>query len=317
MFSEILKIIPRLSTPDLNKMDRTLSQRFGKIASKFGKGLTKAIAGGGLAGLALGLVERLLNPLKEVQATIDKIMGEGDDLVTNAEMYGTDPGKLKRLTLLGNATGLEDGEMFELLNKFQSAVAEAVADPKKESSVRNFVDIPDTVDAFYEWMQAVQKLPDMNARILAQNNVFGERKRGKAADFMQTDQELLQFKLRGLPSSYELGKAANRTGAANDYAAELGAVRGGQNFVKTSKLINSQMVEARDAQLRLEEERERTRIAKYDELMVVANMSAAALSRIEAEALRGLAVIVPKIKSIADIVERIPGSRFFRGLIGE
>src|SRR5687767_8200002 len=107
MFSEILKIIPQLDSGDLAKLESSLSGRFTRIAKKFGKGLGSILTGGGIAGLALGLIDKLLNPLKDVQEAIDRSLKDSDDLVTNAKQFDTTAGKLAKLVALGKSTGLE------------------------------------------------------------------------------------------------------------------------------------------------------------------------------------------------------------------
>src|SRR4051812_39877327 len=136
VFKEILQIIPRLSSSDLASMDATLSRRFSNIAKKFGKGLLATLTGGGIAGIGLGLIDKLLNPLKETQDAIDRTLKQGDDIVTYAKQFGTTSGKLYRLMQIAKSTGLDEGSFFMLLEKFQATVAEAAADPKKQTSVR-------------------------------------------------------------------------------------------------------------------------------------------------------------------------------------
>jgi hypothetical protein len=47
MFSEILKIIPKLDSKDLANMERTLGIRFARVAKKFGGGIMSVLKGGG------------------------------------------------------------------------------------------------------------------------------------------------------------------------------------------------------------------------------------------------------------------------------
>ena len=82
MYTEILKVKPQLDTKDLNKMEKTLQSRFSRLAKGFGKSITNVIKGGGVAGIAIALIDKLLNPLKEVQEAIDRSLSKGDDLAT-------------------------------------------------------------------------------------------------------------------------------------------------------------------------------------------------------------------------------------------
>jgi hypothetical protein len=313
MFSEILKIIPRLSGSDVENMERNLTARFGKIAKKFGSGLKASLIGGGIAGIALGVIDKLLNPLKEVQDKIDKIMHEGDDLVTYAKQFGTTPGKLKKLELIGQSTGLDQDSLFMLMNKFQNKIAETLADPKAPSSVKNFTNIPDTADAFFQFVQALRSM-DKNSQLLVQQDVFGEKQTLKMSDFLNTDMAKQLELLRLLPTA-AYDSAANKAGAFNDTSDIMSARRGGEDFVKTSNLLNSSMLSERDRQLRNEDERDRTRVASYHSLMEISETSAKMLNLLEKEGLTLLRQIAPHIKSIGDIAAKIPFSRLLRGVI--
>jgi methyl-accepting chemotaxis protein len=119
MFKEILKIIPQVENRDLKKMERSLGRRFTRIARKFGKVLTTVLTKGSLVGLGLALINRIVNPLQAVQESIDRILKQGDDLVTFAQTFNTTAGKLAKLTAFGEATGLDRDFLFQLLSKFQ------------------------------------------------------------------------------------------------------------------------------------------------------------------------------------------------------
>src|SRR5690606_31986576 len=121
--SEILKIIPKIDAKDLKAMENTLSARFKKIAKGFGKGLASVIKGGGIAGIGLALIDKVLNPLKEVQDAIERTLKANDDVATNAKQFETTAGKLSKLIALGQATGLESEDLYKLISKFQGSVA--------------------------------------------------------------------------------------------------------------------------------------------------------------------------------------------------
>jgi uncharacterized protein YidB (DUF937 family) len=316
MFSEILKINPRLDNSDLNKMDRSLSQRFAGIAKKFGKGLGGVLAGGGIAGIALGFVDKLLNPLKETQDRIDALLKQGDDIVTNAQQFGTTAGKLFKLRTLAKSTGLDEENLFMLINKFQNSVAEAAADPKKESAVRQFVNIPDTGDAFFQFIQSLQamKKTDPNGALLAEQQVFGEKQILKLADFIATDFGQ-QLRLLMLAPDTTYNAAANASGSANDVADIKTAKREADEFVRKSGLITPAMLELRDQQIRNEEAREEERMRNYQSLMALSEASSQMLGRIEKEGLALLREIAPGIKKISDIVSKLSISRFVKGML--
>lgn len=315
MFKEILKIIPRLEVSDLNKMERSLTQRFTKIAKKFGKGLGSALAGGGIAGLALGLIDKFLNPLKETQEAIDRVLKQGDDIVTNAKQFNTTAGKLFKLTQVAKSTGLDEAGIFELIKRFQTSVAEAVADPTKQTSVRKFVGIEDTAEAFFQFIQGLQRM-DKNQQLLVQQEVFGERQILKMADFLQTDFNRQLAILQARPAE-QYTPSLERLGALNDLTDALEARRTLEDTIRKGNVINEGMVRSRDVQARLELERENQRIQSYKSLATISEASTRMLVVIEKGFLI-LSDLATKISGLSDIIKRISTSRLFKGMgLGE
>lgn len=313
MFKEILKIIPKLDNSDLNKMERSLGQRFTRIAKKFGKGLIGVLTGGGIAGLALGLIEKLLNPLKEVQESIDRIFQRGDDLVTFANQFNTTAGKLAKLEAFAQSTGLDREGLFQMLSKFQVAIAEAQADPSKQTSVRQFAGRTDTADAFFEFIQGLQKL-GKNEQALVQSEVFGERAILKSADFLQSNfNELNKFfsKIK----TDDLTRAAEKAGGLSDLKDALEAQRGLQDLISKSRIVNEGVVRAQDERERVNLQRENERIRSYQSLSTISEASTKIVGLIE----KGLLMItdmVTKLTGLTETVKKFSGSRLLRGIFG-
>lgn len=313
MFKQILWLVPKIDSKDLNNMERTLGTRFTKLAKRFGKGMVAALSGGGIAGLALGLVDKLLNPLKETQEAIDKTLKQGDDLVTNAKQFGTSAGKLFRLQQLGKSTGLEEGSLNLLLEKFQTAVAEAAQDPNKETSVRAFVGNTDTASAFFEFVQSLQKM-EKNQQLLVQKEVFGEKQILKMAEFLQTDFGAQQ-KLIGGPSADQLTPSLEKLAGLSDLTDALEARRTLEDTAAKAAIINEGVVRSRDTQLRQEQERENKQIKSYDDLAAIA-VSSTALLDLGKEAILKVTSMLVKVTNLADFAARISGSRAARGVQG-
>ena len=163
-------------------MERSLSSRFSRIAKGFGKGLKAASV------LALGsaVLDKLINPLQEVKAAIDRTLGRADDIVTNARQFNTTTENLLKVRALGQTRGLSSENIDMLLTKFQGAVAQASADPTNpaNSAVKNYVGEKDTALAFYNFIIQLQKM-EANQRTLVQQQVFGEKQVLKMAEFLQ------------------------------------------------------------------------------------------------------------------------------------
>ena len=184
MFTDILRIKPQLDDKDLNAMDKKLSQRFSKIAKGFGKGLKLA------TGLALGaaVLDKLINPLQDVKAAIDRTLGKADDIVTNAGQFNTSTKNLVKLRALADVNGLGGDQLDTLLTKFQGAVAQFNANPKDEavSSVANFAGQKDIAVGFFEFITSLQKMTK-EQQVLVQSQIFGEKQILKMAEFLQAD----------------------------------------------------------------------------------------------------------------------------------
>jgi hypothetical protein len=313
MFKEILKIIPRLETADLNRMERTLTQRFARVAKKFGGGLKKILTGGGVAGIAMVLINKIINPLKEVQDAIDRVLKQGDDLVTNAKQFGTTAGKLFKLQQVAASTGLDEDALFELIRKFQTAVAEAAADPLKPSAVRQYVGREDTAEAFFNFIQALQKI-DKNQQIMVQQEVFGEKQILKMADFLQTNFADQLKELRARPSE-EYTPGLERLGKMSDLADTFKARQTLEDTLNKSKIITEGMVALNDIAARKELERENERIRSYKSIQTMDQAVKQIVNLIE----QGLVLItdlVTQLKVFNDLIKKIPGSKFFRGIMG-
>lgn len=313
MFKEILKILPRLDNNDVNKMERTLTQRFTRIAKKFGKGMSASLLGGGVAGAVLGIVDKILNPLKEVQEAIDKTLMSADDIATNAEQFGTSAGKLLKLQTFAKAKGLDASSLYMLIGKFQTAVAEAEADPKKPSSVRNFVGIPDTSDAFFEFIQSLKRMSP-NEKVLVQSQVFGEKQILKMSEFLNANFDSLNRELR-LGTADDAGRKIEKLGSLSDLSDRLTAQRDYDDMLRKSSVINKGMVLSRDQQLRNELNKENMRIQSYQDLMKVSQTADKILFLIENNGMKLLAKAVTAVEKIAEWVQKLSGFRLLKGMI--
>ncbi len=267
MFKEVLQIIPKLSSSELNTMEKSLGSRFNRIAKTFGKGIRNALTGGSIIGAGAALLQKALSPLKEVQEAIERTLQKGDDIATNAKEFGSSAGELAKLRAMGQSTGLAGGDLDMLIGKFQTAVAEAAADPKKDTSVRAFVGEKNAVKGFFSFMQGLQKL-DPDKRILAQNEIFGEKQRLKMADFLGSNfPELLskfaQFDTAKLDKSI---KTIEGFSDMNDYltsVTELG------DLDKKAKAITNGTINAMDMSRQKNLDRENKRIADFKGLLTI------------------------------------------------
>ena len=319
MFSEILKITPKLDNKDLQNMQRTLQSRFTKIAKGFGKGLVGVLKGGGIAGIALGLIDKILNPLKEVQDSIDRMLKSSDDLATNAGQFNTSTGKLFKLVQLAKSSGLDEANLFQLITKFQTAVAQAKADPNDQSvsSVRNFVGQTDTAEGFFNFIKSLQSM-EKNQQVLVQQQVFGEKQILRMSDFLQLD-FVKQFKEIGLDkvNSEKFTKSIEGMARLNDLTDALTVRRENEDVLKKGGIINESMVRAKDKSERLALEKENKRIQSYENLATISDTTEKIFKTMETGMnLLGMfiAKVTPIFNKIDDAINKLLKSPMVRGV---
>ena len=326
MLSDILKIIPKMDPKDLQQMQNSLQSRFTKLTKSFGKGLVNVLKGGGIAGIALGLIDKLLNPLKQVQEAIDRSLASSDDLATNAKQFNTTTGKLTKLVALAKATGLDQDNLFMLITKFQTAVAEAKANPNdpNNNAVRNFVGKGDTAESFFGFIQELQKL-NSDQQVLVQKQVFGEKQILKMADFLQSvgDPKALAeiVKNTGLDkvTSQKLTNSIDKLANLNDLQDALAAGRDMRDLVTKSGVVNEGMIRARDKSERIALERENAQIKSYNDLAAISQTVDKIMGLVDqGVALVGNLVtkVLPFIDKMSAAVDRFMKSPMVRGVRG-
>lgn len=319
MFKEILKIIPKIDEKDLRAMEKALQTRFTRLAKNFGKGLKASLMGGGIAGIALGLIDKILNPIKEVQEAIDRTLKGSDDLATNAAQFGTTTGKLAKGVALGEATGLEQDNLFMLINKFANSVAEAVQDPNKPSVVRNYTDQKDMVSAFFDFIQELQKM-DKNQQLIVQQQVFGEKQILKMADFLQADFAKLYGEMGlGKVSSEKATEKIDKLAALNDLQDKFSASRNFNDRIAKAGIINEGMIRSRDVSEKLLLQRENQRIAAYQNLATLSQSVDKIMIAVEG-LVSGLGAMLkwmePAFKKISNFIDAAAKSPMMRGVKG-
>ncbi len=320
MFSEVLKIIPKLDRKDIEAMQRTLQGRFTKIAKGFGAGIKNVFRGGGWLGAAVALIDKVLNPLKETQEAMERMLKSSDDITTNAAQFNTDTGSLFKLISLAKSTGLDQDGLFMLMNKFMGAVAQNQNDPKQMQSVSAFVGEKDSAKAFFEFIQSLQKM-DRNQQLLVQQQVFGEKQILKMADFLQTD-FASKWSEVGLDkvSTSKLGASIDKMAGLNDLADALTARRDVNDTLAKGSIMNESMIRARDKAERIALERENAKIQSYTDLATLADTTSRIMGLVDQGMImlgKLINVVTPTLNKIVGYLEGFSKSALFRGLFSK
>lgn len=257
MWSEILKVKPKLDSADASNMERSLNTRFKNVTKKFGGALKIAA----VASLGSAFVAQVLSPLKDVQGVLKNTLTKADDIVTFAAQFNTTPEKFAKLQALGKLKGLEPDSLNMLLTKFQSAVADTNADPTKPSAVRQFANIPDTADAFFEFIQALKKMTPEQQN-LVQQNVFGEKQILKMSEFLQSDfKESMQMLSK--VNFKNVAVAAQSLEQLEGMQKQKETVNELQDLIQKSLVINSGTIESESLSQRLQNARENKQLADF------------------------------------------------------
>lgn len=322
MFTEILKIKPQLDNADLNKMERTLGQRFQKIAKKFGGGIMSVLKAGGGMGLVLGLIDKLLNPLQAVQETIEKVLTTSDDIATNAEQFDTTVARLSKLVFIAKGSGLAESDLYVLLQKFQSSLATASKDKKSADymALKNYVGEKDIATAFFQFIQELKKM-DKNQQVLVQQQVFGEKQILKMSEFLNKDfAKFLAQSGLGSVSTKKLGKAVTKSADLNDILQGVRATNEAKNIIAASSKITNDTVQAIAEREREAQARETARIDAYANLAAMTNMVDRIMTAVE-EVLnqvgRFFKFIEPVVKTYESFIRQLMNSKFMRGILGK
>jgi flagellar motor protein MotB len=251
-FSEILLIKPKLDSSEAAKMENDLNGRFSRVATKVGKGLFKAMLGGGVIAAALTAINRLLNPLEEVEERIKSLLGQSDTISDTADKFGTTAGKFFKLQQLGHVAGLDDAGLKDLLTKFQTAqelARKEMADPSQGThrstvAIGQFANEKDVASAFFRAMQDMQN-QDKATRDETQRSIFGETLSGGAKRFAALDFNK-ESKQLGVQDSNQLDEAFKKTGSISALSKGLEAQRNIQAFTQGSQNMSPEMVKAID-----------------------------------------------------------------------
>jgi hypothetical protein len=237
MLKEVLLIVPKLSNEALAKMERGLNSRFANVSKKFAKGIGSALMGGGKIGVLIGFLGKLVNPLESVNNAIDKLLGDAGKFKNLGETFGVSAGDIFKLVKMAEASGVSEDDVLANLSKFQTKIAEARADPKKDTSVRNFTGIDNVVDGFLEFITQMRKM-GVGDQAIVQKDVFGQKQVLKMAQFFGKDFQELTNQL-GLKNTAALTDQILGADKIGDYADIQKTIQSIKEFRQTAGQLTS------------------------------------------------------------------------------
>jgi uncharacterized protein YbjQ (UPF0145 family) len=164
VFTEILKIKPVLDDSTAKQMEVSLHARFARVAGRFGSGL-KAVVKGSILGISLGLLNKILNPIEELDTKIKALLGHGTDVAELADRLGAPAGEVEQLRNVAESFGVKPDKFNEAIVHFADAVEKAreeLANPFQDKSpstlvLAQFAKETNLVKSFRDFATSLQK----------------------------------------------------------------------------------------------------------------------------------------------------------------
>lgn len=316
-FREILKILPSVDGTAMNKMFSVLNNRFKQVSKKFGKGMMSTLKGGGILGAVGMIANKLMDPLKEANEQITGTLDRAGQLTDYADQFGTTSGNLFKLTQLAASKGIDPEQLYQMIQKFQSSIVDAQADPNKDTSVRAFVGTKDFAEGFYRFIQNMQSMSSED-QTRVQQEVFGEKAILRMAAFLRTD-FAKQERALGLKSGDAYTPTISRANDVSDLSARLTTRTEGQDFLNKANATTAEIVRLRNQQQQRINAQNLEGLKNYEKLQAL-EAAATEMQGMMQEGLMKMGVFAKDIKELVNQVkmtaEDIKNSKLIRGIFG-
>jgi hypothetical protein len=254
MFNEVLKITTKLDDKDTAKLEKNLNNRFGRVSKKFGAGL-KNVMKGTFIFAALGLVTKLLDPLKEVEERIKRLIEGGSDIRDLAERFGTSTGKIATIQAVSESMGVTPEKLEELMDKYADAIEQGkkeieqgidVDEQSKTTKIlKDYLNDTDLAESFIGFLKAVSGTSGAD-RATIENEVFGGTQKGAARRFIESDFDEQRRKFGGA-SVDTLSKANDNLAARADQDRISDVKRRQRETIQASGMISPSIIQGLNA----------------------------------------------------------------------
>lgn len=311
MFTEILRLIPRLSDADAKKAEVSLTQRFGRVAQRFGHGLKNVIKGT-VIGISLGLLSKLLNPLQELEERIKKLLEGADDARDIADKYGSTPGQFLRLQALAQSSGLKPEELQTMMESFRKAVEQErkLIDEGKinsDDAAFSYANDKDLLEGFFTFIQSLKQLGDANpvARRTIERQVFGDTLSGSQRRFVEAD---FAKEGQGIPTAEAFEKAATNAIIQADIYRRATVRNEAGDFVRSSNAIGGNVIAGMLTREQTQRNKDFEQLQGYEQLKRAADAAqllTELIAGLQKAVINGLAVIGGKMDSITSFLDKI------------
>lgn len=310
-FTEVLKLKPRLDEADAKKAELSLSQRFGRVARRFGTGLKTAIKGT-ILGIGLGLLAKLLNPLNELEDRIKKLLGQAEDTRDLADKYGATEGQVLKLQALAESSGLKPDQLEGMMEAFRKAVEEerALIDSgkaTKEQAAFSYANDKNLLEGFFTFVQSLKTLGDANpaGRRNIERQVFGDTLFGAQRRFVDTN---FSNEVKGLPSADAFQNAAENAVARADQLRRATVRNESNDFIRSGNSITASVVQGILQREQRERDKDFAQLQGYETLKRAADaieILSTVIQGIQTAVINGLSTIVLHLGNIGAFFKKI------------
>jgi hypothetical protein len=219
-------------------MEQSLATRFTRVASRFGSGLKTAFKSLVL-GASLGLINRLLNPINELDQKIKGLLHQGADLTELSQRFGTTPGQLKQVEAIAGSFKITPEKFREMLEKYADSVEKAreeLGNPLEQKSAATLIlgPLAEKKDILQSFLGFLKKLKEVGAGE-GSLQPLTPRATKMLANAAANKVPLTEAQKKDLIST---GEARFRTGAESQGILEK-EVLGSQQYGGFNKLINA------------------------------------------------------------------------------
>lgn len=260
-------------TSSLNKMEKDLSNRFTKIAKRFGNGLKAAgkvlaLGGGGVTAI-LGLLTSLLDPITALNEKIDGTLERADDLTDRAETLGTSVSRYAALSGALQVQGLDQGNIDMMINQITTLLGEAKSG--KKNILSEYSGETDIAKVMYQVLQQIRNITDRGeqARVIA--DIFGQRMVAKLGGVMANG---IDEGIRAIGAGINwqsLDTSIKKLGDLQDYQAGLIMNRQLREIVSMANgLVDKTLIDKQQAIEELKSKNLQSQIKSYDDLAKIA-----------------------------------------------
>lgn len=195
MKSYLFKLTPEIDKAKLKKQLNHVSKETGKVAKNFSKALTKSFNTFGKftkSGFIAGIVAKLINPLDEINQTINDTLLKFDDVGRFADQLGANAKELQALSVALQAKGLEQAQIEKILNNLQTEIGKSRSGDES-AKFSGLSENENAVSLFAKIMNKIGSMQDVNQAKALTSSIFGEKEANRLFDAFRSGEEFAKI----------------------------------------------------------------------------------------------------------------------------